>query len=112
MAWTPYQYFLAVMMVVTGSINTLATKWADKSESRGWDGGPPKEFNHPFLQSVGMFLGGKIPYHEFDTSSNLGFFQSSRVWRPLRSPTGGTRGRMSLKRTCRHPLPEVVIITQ
>lgn len=32
---------LALMMVVTGSINTLATKWADDAYSKGRDG----EFN-------------------------------------------------------------------
>ncbi|XP_067136782.1 solute carrier family 35 member F6-like [Centruroides vittatus] len=56
MGWTPYQRFLAVMMVVTGSINTLATKWADTSSSKGVDG-TVRKFDHPFLQAVGMFLG-------------------------------------------------------
>ncbi|KAI1301310.1 Solute carrier family 35 member F6 [Halotydeus destructor] len=55
-AWTPYQIFLAIMMVITGSINTLATKWADESKSVGRDG-RLREFNHPFLQAVGMFFG-------------------------------------------------------
>lgn len=57
MAWSFYQKILALMMVVTGSINTLATKWADESESVGKDGGPPRKFNHPFLQASCMFLG-------------------------------------------------------
>ncbi|XP_064460553.1 solute carrier family 35 member F6-like [Ornithodoros turicata] len=56
MAWTKYQVFLALMLVFTGSINTLATKWADRSKSRGRDG-TIREFDHPFLQAVGMFLG-------------------------------------------------------
>lgn len=56
MAWTKYQVFLAVMLVFTGSINTLATKWADYSFSEGRDG-KVRQFNHPFLQAVGMFLG-------------------------------------------------------
>lgn len=56
MGWTPYQQFLAVMMVVTGSINTLATKWADTEYSKGVDG-TVRKFDHPFLQAVGMFLG-------------------------------------------------------
>lgn len=43
-------------MVVTGSINTLATKWADDSQSRGRDG-TVRGFNHPFLQAVAMFFG-------------------------------------------------------
>lgn len=56
MAWTTYQKLLALLMVVTGSINTLATKWADKLESKN-SAGKVTEFNHPFLQACGMFLG-------------------------------------------------------
>ncbi|XP_075990720.1 transport and golgi organization 9 [Anticarsia gemmatalis] len=56
MAWTGYQKFLALMMVVTGSINSLSTKWADKLESKGADG-VERTFNHPFLQATFMFLG-------------------------------------------------------
>jgi len=56
MEWTSYQIFLALMMIVTGSINTLATKWADQAESEGRDG-TVRPFNHPFLQAVGMFFG-------------------------------------------------------
>lgn len=56
MAWTTYQFFLALMMVVTGSINTLVTKWADDSSSKRRDG-EVRQFNHPFLQAVAMFLG-------------------------------------------------------
>ncbi|OTF74331.1 transmembrane protein C2orf18-like protein [Euroglyphus maynei] len=56
MAWTKYQLFLAALMIITGSINTLATKWADDSVSKGRDN-KIKKFNHPFLQAVAMFLG-------------------------------------------------------
>ncbi|KOB74780.1 putative solute carrier family 35 member f6 [Operophtera brumata] len=38
MAWTSYQKMLAIVMVITGSINSLSTKWADKLESKGSDG--------------------------------------------------------------------------
>ncbi|KAL1420103.1 hypothetical protein MTO96_004594 [Rhipicephalus appendiculatus] len=44
------------MLVFTGSINTLATKWADSSLSVGRDG-KLRLFDHPFLQAIGMFLG-------------------------------------------------------
>ncbi|XP_075915412.1 solute carrier family 35 member F6-like isoform X4 [Petromyzon marinus] len=58
MAWTRYQLFLAFLMLITGSINTLSAKWADKSLARGCDpNSEPREFNHPFLQASGMFLG-------------------------------------------------------
>lgn len=52
MAWTSYQKFLAIMMVVTGSINTLSTKWADNIYSVGTDG-QSRKFEHPFLQVNG-----------------------------------------------------------
>ncbi|KAI8430618.1 hypothetical protein MSG28_000829 [Choristoneura fumiferana] len=56
MAWSGYQRFLAVMMVVTGSINTLSTKWADTVQAKGSDG-QVRTFEHPFLQASAMFLG-------------------------------------------------------
>ncbi|CAM9258938.1 solute carrier family 35 member F6 [Lampetra fluviatilis] len=58
MAWTRYQLFLAFLMLITGSINTLSAKWADTSLAPGCDpNSEPREFNHPFLQASGMFLG-------------------------------------------------------
>ncbi|CAH0578394.1 unnamed protein product [Chrysodeixis includens] len=56
MAWSGYQKFLAIMLVVTGSINSLSTKWADKLQSKGSDG-LITNFEHPFLQATAMFLG-------------------------------------------------------
>jgi len=43
-------------MVITGSINTLSVKWADKLRSIGSDG-KERNFDHPFVQSLTMFLG-------------------------------------------------------
>jgi drug/metabolite transporter (DMT)-like permease len=43
--------------LVTGSLNTISTKLADKTSSVGRGGGPPREFNHPFVQAAGMFIG-------------------------------------------------------
>ncbi|KAL4220818.1 hypothetical protein ACF0H5_019086 [Mactra antiquata] len=57
MAWTPKQITIAVVMVITGSINTLSTKWADRQTAVGSDKGEPRKFDHPFLQAVGMFIG-------------------------------------------------------
>ncbi|XP_003744054.1 solute carrier family 35 member F6 [Galendromus occidentalis] len=69
MAWTRYQIFLAGLLVFTGSLNTLATKFADGQDAPGRTGGvwkngtslrPTTEvhnFNHPFLQATGMFVG-------------------------------------------------------
>ncbi|KAM4771751.1 solute carrier family 35 member F6 [Rhinophrynus dorsalis] len=57
MAWTSYQLLLAGMMLITGSINTLSAKWADNFTAKGCKGSYPHEFQHPFLQAVGMFLG-------------------------------------------------------
>ncbi|XP_030054521.1 solute carrier family 35 member F6 [Microcaecilia unicolor] len=57
MAWTNYQLFLAGLMLVTGSINTLSAKWADKLKTTGCQGSTSHTFQHPFLQATGMFLG-------------------------------------------------------
>jgi len=58
MGFTPYQVFLAGLMLVTGSINTLSTKWADRQKAHGCnDSANATSFEHPFLQAVGMFLG-------------------------------------------------------
>ncbi|XP_064196916.1 solute carrier family 35 member F6 [Anguilla rostrata] len=57
MAWTKYQYLLAAMMLITGSINTLSAKWADYFSAPGCNNSPEHHFSHPFVQAVGMFLG-------------------------------------------------------
>ncbi|XP_064642888.1 solute carrier family 35 member F6-like isoform X2 [Lineus longissimus] len=56
MAWSNYQIILAFTMLITGSINTLATKWADRTSSIGIDG-TLRQFDHPYFQACGMFLG-------------------------------------------------------
>eukprot|EP00069_Balaena_mysticetus_P008022 bmy_01063T0 len=50
MAWTKYQLFLAGLMLVTGSINTLSAKWADNFVAPGCGGSQEHSFQHPFLQ--------------------------------------------------------------
>ncbi|XP_063009286.1 solute carrier family 35 member F6-like [Melospiza melodia melodia] len=57
MAWSRYQLGLAALMLLTGSINTLAAKWADNFSAPGCDGKEEHKFQHPFLQAAGMFLG-------------------------------------------------------
>jgi len=47
---------LAALMLITGSINTLSVKYADKQKSLN-TAGKVVFFNHPFLQACGMFLG-------------------------------------------------------
>merc|ERR1711862_274909 len=47
---------LALLMLVTGSINTLSVKYADKLTSEN-TASKKVPFNHPFLQACGMFLG-------------------------------------------------------
>lgn len=56
MAWTKYQVLLAVTLVITGSINTLSTKWADNIQSESSDG-RVRPFEHPFVQACAMFMG-------------------------------------------------------
>ncbi|KHN85757.1 Solute carrier family 35 member F6 [Toxocara canis] len=43
--------FLAVLLVVTGSVNTIAAKWANRTSIDG------RYFNHPFFQATVMFVG-------------------------------------------------------
>lgn len=47
---------LALLLVITGSINTLSTKWADTMESVNSEG-ELEEFVHPFFQADCMFIG-------------------------------------------------------
>uniref|UniRef100_A0A224XEJ2 Putative transport and golgi family organization 9 n=1 Tax=Panstrongylus lignarius TaxID=156445 RepID=A0A224XEJ2_9HEMI len=56
MAWTVFQTVIAIVMVFTGSINTLTTKWADHLKAKGSDG-KEREFDHPFVQALCMFFG-------------------------------------------------------
>ncbi|KAI6194195.1 UAA transporter family protein [Aphelenchoides besseyi] len=43
--------FIGVLMVVTGSLNTLAAKWADNISVAG------RKFDHPYFQATCMFFG-------------------------------------------------------
>eukprot|EP00055_Hartaetosiga_balthica_P009926 m.40880 g.40880 ORF g.40880 m.40880 type:complete len:379 (+) comp6957_c2_seq1:53-1189(+) len=70
---TPYHFFLAFLMLVTGSINTITTKYADITCSFGVNYFPRDQdasdnpcpdrsegehlFDHPFVQALCMFLG-------------------------------------------------------
>ncbi|EEB19441.1 conserved hypothetical protein [Pediculus humanus corporis] len=55
MGWTNYQIFLVVLLVVTGSFNTLSTKINSFFYYRcRWN---CQYFVHPFFQTVIMFLG-------------------------------------------------------
>ncbi|EFO26183.1 hypothetical protein LOAG_02297 [Loa loa] len=42
---------LGLTMIVTGSVNTIAAKWADSMKV------DTKHFNHPFVQGICMFIG-------------------------------------------------------
>ena len=44
-------------MMVTGSLNTLFGKWADRQVVQGNPDQEPHPFNHPFFQACAMFLG-------------------------------------------------------
>lgn len=70
---TPYHFFLAFLMLVTGSVNTITTKYADISCAFGVDYYPRDQtgvsnpcpsrsegqhlFDHPFVQALCMFIG-------------------------------------------------------
>ncbi|XP_072931280.1 solute carrier family 35 member F6 [Epargyreus clarus] len=89
MAWTGYQKFLALVMVITGSINTLSTKWADKIKSTN-SAGEETYFEHPFLQSSAMFLGEilclltfKIIYFKTRNSGGHALVQGTQDFNPF-----------------------------
>lgn len=79
MAWSGYQRFLAVMMVVTGSINTLSTKWADTVQAKGSDG-QVRTFEHPFLQVCEFLLAIVPTFNCFMIIINTNFFQASAMF--------------------------------
>ncbi|XP_042232754.1 solute carrier family 35 member F6-like [Homarus americanus] len=56
MGWTGKQMVLALVMVFTGSINTLTAKWADRIQSVNRQG-HKTTFSHPFFQADCMFIG-------------------------------------------------------
>ena len=47
---------LALILVTTGSYNTLSVKWANTMVSESADG-QIRNFSHPFVQVWGMFIG-------------------------------------------------------
>jgi len=48
---TPFLVSISVLMVVAGSLNTIAAKWTDRLYVNG------VAFNHPFFQTFFMFIG-------------------------------------------------------
>ena len=52
----PFALFLALGMLITGSLNTLTTKEADNLTAKDRHGNEVA-FSHPFVQAVGMFIG-------------------------------------------------------
>ncbi|XP_031848551.1 transport and golgi organization 9 [Nomia melanderi] len=94
MAWTHYQCILALLMVVSGSFNTLSVKYADRQVIKGEDG-QPRHFNHPFMQSSFMFIGEmlclvvfKVVYNYYSrrddgSVDNNRLTKGSRVFNPL-----------------------------
>ncbi|KAL5014313.1 hypothetical protein ScPMuIL_008583 [Solemya velum] len=55
--WTNRHVLLVLFMVITGAINTLLSKWADRTHAVGKTGYEAHKFDHPFFQGVAMFLG-------------------------------------------------------
>jgi drug/metabolite transporter (DMT)-like permease len=54
--FTAYAFGLALMMFITGTINTISIKYADNEVAVG-SNGVPHLFDHPFVQACFMFLG-------------------------------------------------------
>ncbi|GAB1862757.1 Transmembrane protein C2orf18 [Camponotus japonicus] len=64
MAWTNYQRTLALLQIITGSFNTLSVKFADRQVVLGEDK-QLRYFNHPFMQSLFMFIGEALCFLAF-----------------------------------------------
>ncbi|EFN66915.1 Transmembrane protein C2orf18 [Camponotus floridanus] len=64
MAWTSYQRTLALLQIITGSFNTLSVKYADRQVVLGEDQ-QLRYFNHPFMQSLFMFIGEALCFLAF-----------------------------------------------
>lgn len=64
MAWTNYQRTIAILQIVTGSFNTLSVKYADRQVVLGQDE-QLRHFNHPFMQSLFMFIGEVLCFLAF-----------------------------------------------
>jgi len=56
LTFTPFKLFISILMVITGSINTLSVKGADMMEATN-SAGEYVEFNHPIFQANIMMVG-------------------------------------------------------
>lgn len=56
---TKYQLLLLLILVVSGSINTISVKWMDMISAKG-DDGISRPFVHPFVQADFMFVGESL----------------------------------------------------
>jgi drug/metabolite transporter (DMT)-like permease len=60
--------FLALGMLITGTINTLTTKFQDLQVVKGYGDAPPSAFEHAFFQTACMFIGELICLFAFRIS--------------------------------------------
>lgn len=56
MKFTRFQNFLAILFIISGSINAVSIKWMDNIEAVGIDG-VSRQFAHPLLKINVLFLG-------------------------------------------------------
>lgn len=56
MTFSVFQIVLAIIFMISGSINTIAAKWMDMTMAKSKDG-IIRKFEHPFLQADILFLG-------------------------------------------------------
>jgi len=66
MGWSVFQIIVVIGMVATGTLNTISAGYQQRqkgkgrdwaSEERGFVEGKTKNFDHPYLQAMGMMLG-------------------------------------------------------
>jgi len=80
MAWSPYQIGIVVLMVTTGTLNTISAGYQQRASGKGrdwaspedgWVEGEVKKFDHPYLQAMGMMAGECLCMAAFLTMTRI-----------------------------------------
>lgn len=83
--------FLAVAMLITGTINTISTKFQDMRVVKGVGDGPPTPFEHPFSQTAAMFTGELLCLAAYYISI-LPFWRRGKTASAAAASTSGEEG--------------------
>jgi len=79
----PQDVILAAGMLLSGTINTISSKYQDTFEVEGLT--PPHKFNHPAVQTLSMFLGETLCLFAFFITTYRA--DRARLYKPIDGPT-------------------------